>query len=150
MNSFPGISKDSTKNYDCMKHNSVCYVSMYTIKVLIPLSTIWKHVYSLLHLIILSQNLLKKYFLARFAKLLIMMMMMMMMMMSCFCGMVDRRKAFSLIFSRDHCYRSSLSRISDTLLVEFEPSKNLNSGFAKWSRAVVITTSYTTAPIFSH
>ena len=30
-------------------------------------------------------------------------MMMMMMMMNCFYGMVDRRKAFSLISSRDHC-----------------------------------------------
>ena len=27
----------------------------------------------------------------------------------CFCGMVDRRKAFSLISSRDHCQRSSPS-----------------------------------------
>ena len=35
-------------------------------------------------------------------------------MMNCFCGMVDRRKAFSLIFSRDHCQRSPPSRISDT------------------------------------
>ena len=34
------------------------------------------------------------------------------MMMNCFCGMVDRRKAFSLISSRDHCQRSSPSRIS--------------------------------------
>ena len=32
-----------------------------------------------------------------------MMRMMMMMMMNCFCGMVDRRKVFSLIFSWDHC-----------------------------------------------
>ena len=32
-----------------------------------------------------------------------------------FCGMVDRRKVFSLISSRDHCERSSSSRISDTL-----------------------------------
>ena len=43
-----------------------------------------------------------------------MMMMMMMMMMNCFCGMVDRRKVFSLISSRDHCQRSSPSQISDT------------------------------------
>ena len=35
------------------------------------------------------------------------------MMMNCFCGMVDRRKAFSLISSRDHCQRSSPLRISD-------------------------------------
>ena len=40
--------------------------------------------------------------------------MMMMMMMNCCCGMVDRRKVFSLISSRDHCQRSSPSRISDT------------------------------------
>ena len=38
-----------------------------------------------------------------------MMMMMMMMMMNCFCGMVDQRKAFSLISSQDHCQRSSPS-----------------------------------------
>ena len=37
-----------------------------------------------------------------------------MMMMNCFRGMVDRQKAFSLISSRDHCQRSSPSRISDT------------------------------------
>ena len=30
---------------------------------------------------------------------------------NCFCGMVDRRKTFSLISSRDHCQRSSPSRI---------------------------------------
>ena len=35
-----------------------------------------------------------------------------MMMMNCFCGMVDRQKAFSLISSRDYCQRSSPSRIS--------------------------------------
>ena len=32
---------------------------------------------------------------------------------NCFCGMVDRRKVFSLISSRDHCQRSSPSRICD-------------------------------------
>ena len=50
-------------------------------------------------------------------QLLIMMMMVIMMMvkmMNCFCGMVDRRKAFSFISSRDHCPRSSSSRTSDT------------------------------------
>ena len=31
------------------------------------------------------------------------------MMKNCICGMVDRRKAFSLISSRDHCLRSSPS-----------------------------------------
>ena len=43
---------------------------------------------------------------------------MMMIMMNCFCGMVDRRKAFSLISSRDHCQRSSSSRISLSISCE--------------------------------
>ena len=64
------------------------------------------------------------------------MMMMMMMMMNCFCGMVDRRKAFSLISSRDHCQRSSPSRSSDTPRGEFEPAQNLSSGFFEWSCTV--------------
>ena len=37
-----------------------------------------------------------------------------MMMMSCFCGMVDRRKAFSLISSRYHWQGVSPSQISNT------------------------------------
>ena len=37
---------------------------------------------------------------------------MMMVMMNCFCGMVDRRKTYSLISSRDHCQKFSRSRIS--------------------------------------
>ena len=41
-------------------------------------------------------------------------MMMMKMMMNCFYGIVDQPKEFSLISSRDHCQRSSPSRISDT------------------------------------
>ena len=60
-----------------------------------------------------------------------MMMMMMMMMMNCFCGMVDRRKAFSLISSQDHCQRSSTSRISDTPQAGFEPAQNLSSGLVE-------------------
>ena len=36
------------------------------------------------------------------------------MIMNYLCGMVDRRKAFSLISSWDHCQRSSPSRISNT------------------------------------
>ena len=55
-----------------------------------------------------------------------------MMMMNCFCGMVDRRK--------DHCQRSSPSRISDTPWAGFEPAQNLSSGLVEWSFAVVITT----------
>ena len=66
--------------------------------------------------------------------------MMMMMMMNCFCGMVDRWKAFSLISSRHHCQRSSPSRISNTPRAGFEPAQNLSSGLVEWSCAVVITT----------
>ena len=66
--------------------------------------------------------------------------MMIMMMMNWFCGMVDRWKAFRLIYSRDHCQRSSPSRISDTLQAWFEPAQNLTSGLDEWSCAVVITT----------
>ena len=55
----------------------------------------------------------------------------MMKMMNCFCGMVDRRKAFSLISSWDHCQRSSPSRISDTPRAGFEPAQNLSSGFVE-------------------
>ena len=64
----------------------------------------------------------------------------MMMIMICFCGMVDWRKAFSLISSRDHCQRSSPLRISDTPWAGFEPAQNLSSGLVEWSCAVVITT----------
>ena len=56
-----------------------------------------------------------------------MLMMMIKMTMNCFCGMVDRRKAFSLISSGDHCQRSSTSRISDTPRAGFEPAQNLSS-----------------------
>ena len=67
--------------------------------------------------------------------------MMIMMMMNCFCGLVGRRKACSLISSRDHCQRPSPSRISDTPQARFEPVQNLSSGLTEWSCAVVITTS---------
>ena len=59
------------------------------------------------------------------------MMIMMMIMMNCFYGMVDRRKAFSLISSRDHCQRYSPSRISDMLRAGFEPAQNLSSGLVE-------------------
>ena len=55
----------------------------------------------------------------------------MIMMMNCFCGMVDRRKAFSPISSRDHCQRSSPSRNSDTPRGGFEPAQNLSSGLVE-------------------
>ena len=48
-----------------------------------------------------------------------------------FCGMVDRRKAFRLISSRDHCQRSSPSQISDTQQAGFEPAQNLSSGLVE-------------------
>ena len=54
-----------------------------------------------------------------------------MMMMNCFCGMVDRRKAFSPISNRDHCQRSSPSQISHTLRAGFEPAQNLSSGLVE-------------------
>ena len=60
--------------------------------------------------------------------------------MNCFYGMVDRRKTFSLISSRDHCQRSSPSRISDTPQEGFGPAENLSSGLIEWICAVVITT----------
>ena len=63
-----------------------------------------------------------------------------MVMLNWFCGMVDRWKVFSLISSRDHCQRSSPSRISDTPRAGFEPAQNLNSGFVEWNCAVAITT----------
>ena len=47
-------------------------------------------------------------------------------MMSCFCGMVDQRKAFSFISSQDHCQWSSPSRIFDMLWAGFEPAHNLS------------------------
>ena len=68
-----------------------------------------------------------------------MMAMMIMMRTNCFYDMVDRRKAFSLICSRDHCHRSSPSRISDTSRAELEPVQNLSSDLVEWSCAVVIT-----------
>ena len=80
---------------------------------------------------------------------LMMKMKMKMIMMNCFCGMVDRRKSFILISSRDHCQRSSLSRISNTPRAGFVPAQNLSSGFLEWSCPVVITTTqrhYTTSP----
>ena len=62
---------------------------------------------------------------------------------NCFCSMIDQRKAFSFISSRDDCQRSSPSRISDTSRVGFEPVQNLGSGIVEWSCAVVITTTPT-------
>ena len=52
-------------------------------------------------------------------------------MMNCFCGTVDRRKAFNLISSRDHCQRSLPLRISDTPQAGFGPAQNLSSGLVE-------------------
>ena len=66
---------------------------------------------------------------------------MMMMMMNCLTDwLVDRRKAFSLISSRDHCQRPSPSPISDTPRAGFETAQNLSSDFDEWRCAVAITT----------
>ena len=74
--------------------------------------------------------------------MIMMMIMMIMMMMNCFCGMADRRNAFSLISSQDHCQRSSTLRISDTSTVGFEPAENLSSSFVKWNCTIVTTTNH--------
>ena len=66
-------------------------------------------------------------------------MMMTMMMMNCFCGMVDRRKAFSIISSRGRRQRSSPPRISDMLRAGFEPAQNLSSGLVERGCVVGIT-----------
>ena len=63
--------------------------------------------------------------------MMMMMVMMMMMMMNCYCGMIDRRKAFSLISSRDLSQKPSQSRISYTPRAGSEPVQNLRSGFAE-------------------
>ena len=68
-----------------------------------------------------------------------MMIIMMMAMMIFFCGMVGQRKAFTLIFSQDHCHRFSSSRISDTAGVGFEPAQRLSSSSAEWNCSVMIS-----------
>ena len=54
--------------------------------------------------------------------------------------LVDRRKAFSLISSRNHCQRSSPSQISDMPRAGFEPAQNLSSDLVARGCAEVITT----------
>ena len=61
------------------------------------------------------------------------------MMMNCFCRMVDRQQAFSLMSSRNHCQRFSPSQISDTPRAGFKFVQNLSSGFVEWICVVVIT-----------
>ena len=96
--------------------------------------------------IVLTQNYIFKFqFEVSTIFKLMMMMMMMMMMKNCFCGIVDWRKAISLISSLDHCQRSSPLWISDMPRAGFQPAQNLSSGLVEWSCAVVITT--TTTPL---
>ena len=52
--------------------------------------------------------------------------------------LTDERR--SLISSRDHCQRSSPSRISNPPRAGFDPAQNLSWGLLEWSCAVVITT----------
>ena len=59
-------------------------------------------------------------------------------MMNIFSGKYDRRKGYSLIFSREHCQRSSPLQISNMPWVVFEPAQNLYSGFLKWSFTVTL------------
>ena len=64
---------------------------------------------------------------------------MMMMMIKCFCGMVYRRKALSIISRRHHCQSFSPSLIADTPQVGVEPAQKLHSGFVERSCAIVTT-----------
>ena len=59
-----------------------------------------------------------------------------------FCGMVDRRKMFSLISTRDHCQRSSPRQNSDTVsrIWICAESEFRICGTNEWSSAIVITT----------
>ena len=57
--------------------------------------------------------------------------------MNCFCGMVDRGKAFSLISSLDHCQILTIAN-SDMLQAGFDPVQNRSSGLLEWSCAVAL------------
>ena len=65
---------------------------------------------------------------------------MIMIMMNWFCGIVDRQKAFSFIFSRDFYQRFSPSQISNIPQAGVEPALNQSSDFVELSCAVVIAT----------
>ena len=52
-----------------------------------------------------------------------------MMMMNCFCGMVDWRKAFSLISSRGHCQGSPPLRIPTRREQDLKQRRILSLGF---------------------
>ena len=65
-----------------------------------------------------------------------------MMVMECFCGMIDRQSAFSLISSRNHCQRSPPFRMSDMPRAGVEPAQNLSLGFVELSCAVFVISSF--------
>ena len=66
--------------------------------------------------------------------------------MNCFCGMVDQRNALIPVSSLDHCQRFSPSQISDLPWADFEPARNLNSGFIEWMKLCSSDIHETTAP----
>ena len=70
------------------------------------------------------------------------------MMTNCFCGMVDRQKAFSLVSSQDHCQRFSPSQSSDTPRAGFKPAENPSSESTEGICAVMITTTSRCHQIF--
>ena len=49
-------------------------------------------------------------------------------------------KISSVFFNRNHCQKSSLSRISNRSQAGIEPAQNLSSGLVEQSYAIVITT----------
>ena len=53
--------------------------------------------------------------------------------------MIDRRKALSLVSSRNRYHKFSPLQISDALRVGFEAAQNLRSAFVEWDSAVMIT-----------
>ena len=53
------------------------------------------------------------------------------MMMNCFCGMVDRRKAFIALFPAGTIVRDPHHRESPTRRAGFEPAQNLSSGLVE-------------------
>ena len=67
-------------------------------------------------------------------------MMKMIIMINCFSEMFEQQKGFSLIYSRDHCPRSLLSRISHTPRARFETAVSLILGLVEWSCEEVILT----------
>ena len=76
----------------------------------------------------------------------------MMLTLNCFYGMVDRRKTLHLNSSLTYSQSFPLLQIFDTSW-GFEPALNLSEDFAKWSCAVVTTTTqrrHILAPLWYH